>query len=241
MNARVYRLRKRAWMRHCVVGLFGALVAYLFWLSRMEWDSQMRTWRAVGDAAFMLLFLTLTIGSLAKIWPKTFAVFLTWRRALGIWFALFALVHSLLIWNGWARWSVQRLLGYQELAISGLAGQPILIDPGFGLANLMGLVALFWGLVLFAVSSDTVIKMLGVTAWKHIQNYVNLILYLVVLHVAYYLFLHYELHLRNIFFQRAVPNPNWFQFWFLGLVVVLLLLQTTSFVVSVRRRIEPHQ
>ncbi len=33
--------------RHSVVGLIGALLTYLFWLSRPEWVSEMRFCRAV--------------------------------------------------------------------------------------------------------------------------------------------------------------------------------------------------
>lgn len=228
--------RERRWPRHLSVCLFGLLMVYLFWLSRMEWEAEMRLWRAVGDAAFMLLFTTMMIGSLSRIWPRRFSPLLRWRRAFGIWFAMFASVHAFLVWDGWALWSVMRLLGYQDLAIIGFSGQPILMDPGFGLSNLIGLVALFWALVLLAISSDRAVTILGARAWKRIQSYANLILYLVVLHVAYYLFLHYELSLRNLFFQRGVPSPNWFRFWFLGLVVLLLLLQLFSFIDVLRRQ-----
>ena len=227
---------ERRWPRHLAVGLMGLLMVYLFWLSRMEWDSEMRTWRAVGDSAFMLLLVTMAIGPLGKIWPGRFSALVNWRRAFGVWFAMFASVHAFLVWDGWARWSIKGFLGYQDLAIIGFAGKPILVDPGFGLSNLIGLVALFWGLVLFATSSDWAVNKLGTRAWKHIQSYANLILYLVVLHAAYYLFLHYELSLRNLFFQRGTPSPNWFRFWFLGLAVFIFILQMGSYLVELRRR-----
>lgn len=227
---------ERRWPRHLAVGSMGLLMVYLFWLSRMEWESEMRTWRAVGDAAFILLIVTMAIGPIGKVWPGRFSVLNAWRRAFGVWFAMFATVHAFLVWDGWARWSIWGFLGYQDLAIIGFAGQPILVDPGFGLSNLVGLAALFWGLILFATSSDLAIKKLGTRAWKHIQGYANLILYLVALHVAYYLFLHYELSLRNLFFQRGEPSPNWFRFWFLALVVFIFIMQLSSFFVVLRKR-----
>lgn len=226
---------KRRLLKHLVVALTGAVVTYLFWTSRLEWDNEMRTWRAFGDAAFILLFVALSIGPIARLWPKVMAPLLHWRRAVGIWFALYAAVHAYLVWDGWARWSINGFLGYQHIDNIGIP-DPVLVDPGFGLANLIGLVALFWALVLLAISSDRAIRYLGSRTWKHIQQYAYVIFYLVILHASYFLFLHYDLSLRNLVFQRGVPDPNWFRFWFLGLVGILFSLQTAAMVKTLRQR-----
>ena len=220
--------------RHLGVGLVSAFLAYAFWGSRMEWDAEMRLWRAVGDAALVLLALTLAIGPLAVLWRPA-ARLLAWRRALGVWFALTALLHAYLVWDGWARWSLSRLFGYEDLSAAGVT-EPVMTEPGFGLANLVGLVALFLALVLAAVSSEKAMRILGPRAWKHIQQYAYVVFYLVGLHVAYFLFMHYELGLRNLVFQKGVPEPNWAQFWFVGLVGLVLALQAAAFVQTVRRR-----
>ncbi|MBZ0329301.1 ferric reductase-like transmembrane domain-containing protein [Halomonas sp. ANAO-440] len=228
-------IRNRRFGQHIVVALIGAMAAYLFWLSRMEWDAEMRTWRAIGDAAFILLFVAMTIGPVARIWPRRLSFLVNWRRAFGIWFAIFASVHAFLVWDGWARWSIRGFFGYQELPVVGLSG-PVLVDPGFGLANMVGLVALFFGLFLFAISSDKAMRFLGSSTWKHLQNYAYVVFYLVSLHGIYFLFLHYEPSLRNLFFQRGVPDPNWFRFWFIGLVGTVFLLQSTALVKVVLQR-----
>ncbi|PAU77278.1 hypothetical protein [Halomonas salipaludis] len=222
-------------LKHLAVVLIGAVVTYLFWASRLEWDNEMRTWRAFGDAAFTLLFVALSIGPVARLWPKVMVSLMHWRRAFGIWFALYAAVHAYLVWDGWARWSISGFLGYQHIDNIGIPG-PVLVDPGFGLANLIGLVALFWALVLMAISSDRAIRYLGSRAWKHLQQYAYVIFYLVALHASYFLFLHYELSLRNLAFQRGVPDPNWFRFWFLGLVGILFVLQTAAMIKTFRHR-----
>lgn len=228
-------------VKHLVVALTGALLTYLFWASRLEWDNEMRTWRAFGDAAFILLIVALTIGPVVRLWPKLMAPLLHWRRAVGIWFALYAAVHAYLVWDGWARWSISGFLGYQELPMTGIP-EPILVDPGFGLANLIGLVALFWALILLATSSDRAMQYLGGRAWKHIQLYAYVVFYLVALHATYFLFLHYNISLRNLVFQRGVPDPNWFRFWFLGVVSVTFILQTTAMIKTVyQRREEGHR
>lgn len=224
------------WARHLVVGLLGVAFSVLFWRSRMEWDAEMRLWRAVGDASFMLLALALVAGPLAVL-SRMFAPLLRWRRAFGVWFALLAGLHAYLVWDGWARWSFARLMGYQDLSASGIP-EPVLVDPGFGLANLMGLVALFLGLVLAAVSSEWAVRALGARAWKHVQQYAYVVFYLVGLHAVYFLMLHYELGLPNLVFQKGVAPVNWFRFWFLGIVGLVILLQVAAFARNVMRRRE---
>ncbi len=225
-------------IRHIGVALLAIFLTYLFWRSRMEWDAEMRLWRATGDAAFVLLAIALAIGPLTALWHRA-APLVKWRRAFGIWFALTATLHGYLVWDGWARWSVSRLLGFEDLSGMGIE-QPVLTDPGFGLANLLGIVALFWALVLAAISSDKAMRALGHRQWKHIQRYAYVIFYLVSLHAGYFLFLHYELSLRNIVFQTGVPDPNWFRFWFLAIVALVFTLQWAAFVKRVQQHRRTH-
>lgn len=71
----------------------------------------MRLWRAFGDAAVMLLLVALAMGPAARLAPPL-ARLLPWRREFGVWFGLAALVHTLIVLDGWARWDVARFLGY---------------------------------------------------------------------------------------------------------------------------------
>ena len=52
--------------RHVIVGSAGAVLIYIFWLSRPDWVGEMRFWKAVGDASLILLYLTLILGPAAR-------------------------------------------------------------------------------------------------------------------------------------------------------------------------------
>lgn len=211
-------------IRHALVGLVAAATVYVFWLSRPEWVSEMRLWRAFGDASTMLLLVALAIGPLAKLW-KPAAHLVPWRREVSIWFALLALTHTVLILNGWTQWNVLRVLGYEFVPQLDRWAR---IEPGFGLANLIGLIALFWTIVLLATSTDRAVRFLGYSSWKWLHFGAYIILYLVTAHVVYFLFIHF-----TISFHRPVPAPNWFRYPFLGMAFTIFALQMSSFIKTV--------
>lgn len=216
-------------LTNAVVALLGVLLSYGFWLSRPEWDPEMRLWRAVGDAGLILLFLVLALGPLAKLWSRGRKL-LPYRRELGVWFGLFALVHTLLVLNGWARWEVLRFLGYEFVPELGRTAR---LEPGFGLSNLLGLVAMLFTLVLMATSTDWAVQRLGGKAWKFLQLSSYLVFYLSALHTAYFLFMHYTMS-----FHRQVPtDANWFRWPFLMLSFGIIVLQVSAYLkgVAVRR------
>jgi sulfoxide reductase heme-binding subunit YedZ len=76
-----------AYTRHLIIGIIAIILALPFWYGRLDWDSEMRFWRAVGDSSFLLLFFTMIIGPLAKIWLPA-GKLVPWRRETGIWFGL---------------------------------------------------------------------------------------------------------------------------------------------------------
>lgn len=213
-------------VRHGVLAVVTGLLVFAFWRSRMEWTPDMRLWRAVGDAAVVLLFTSLAMGPAARL-SATAAKGLHWRRQVGVWAALAALVHSLLVIDGWATWSVRRFLGYELIP---QLGREARLEPGFGLANLVGLVAAGWLLLLLATSSDRAVRWLGPRGWKWLHGGSHVVFYLVVLHSGYFLFMHYTAS-----FHRAVPDPNWFRFPMLALAAVVLALKWAAFGHTVRR------
>ncbi len=222
------RSRSTIVLRHlCVAGLTVGLW-YLFWMSRPEWHPEMRMWRAFGDASFMLLFMSMILGPAARIWPRLLAL-VPWRRELGIWFALSALVHGYLVWVGWARWDVWRFLGYEFIP---QVGQRAFFYPGFGLANLMGAVALAGALPLAGTSSDMAVTFLGIASWKWLHSFAYVVFYLVALHGVYFLFLHYA----PSFHRSVPPDPNWFRFYFLAMTVLVPAAQLSAFTRTVRAR-----
>ena len=182
--------------RHALVLFLAALLAAGFWSSRMDWDPEMRLWRAIGDVSLVFMLHALVVGPLAKIWSAT-TVFRPWRRETGIWCALFALVHTLLVFDGWFRWDLMRMLGFDFIPELGRMAR---VEPGFGLSNLVGLAGLAWLLILCATSFDRAVKKLGGAGWKWLHTGAYVAFYLVVLHTAYFLFMHYK-----ISFHRPVP------------------------------------
>ena len=219
------RRRRQRLVRHLGAAGLGVAIFWLFWMSRPQWSSDMRLWKAVGDAGFGLLWATVVIGPLAKLWPPARKL-LPWRRQLGIWFALFASIHALLILNGWAEWSLARFFGYEFIP---QLGRPARMEPGFGLSNLLGLTALGVALLLAATSSDRAIRALGRSSWKYLHNGAYFVFYVGSLHALYFLFIHYTLS-----FHRRIPPPDWFRFWFLAMVGVVVTLHVSSFIKTVR-------
>lgn len=214
------------WVRHAIIGLLAVLIIYLFWISRPMWSPDMRFWRAVGDGAFILFFFTLVIGPLFKLFPNIFTKFISWRKELGIWTALIALTHTYLIFKGWFAWDLMSLLGYEFIPELGRYAR---MEPGFGLANIVGLFALFFLLLLLATSSARAIRFLGGNAWKYLHYSANIVFYLVVIHVLYFLFIHY-----TVSFHRPAPPPNWFAFPFLTISLLLVILQIAGFIKIVK-------
>ena len=214
-------------VRHAAVLAASALIASVFWLTRLDWDAEMRTWRVFGDAAIVLLFVTLALGPAARLW-RPLGRALPWRREMGIWSALTALIHTVLILDGWVRWDWGRLLGYEVVPQLGRVAR---LEPGFGLANLMGLFALIWALTLAATSSDSAVRYLGAAGWKWLHHGAYVVFYLAVLHTVYFLFMHFTLS-----FHRMPPPANWFRWPLVAMGVLVMALQIAAFVKTVRRR-----
>jgi methionine sulfoxide reductase heme-binding subunit len=207
--------------RHTFVGGLALLLTLPFWYGRLTWDPEMRLWRAIGDSSVILLFTTMVIGPLSRLWSPA-ARLVSWRRETGIWFGIMAFLHTLLVFDGWVRWEWMRFFGYEFVPQLGRWAR---LEPGFGLANLVGLVANVLTVFLVATSSDWAVNRLGASAWKWLQYGSYTIFYLVVLHTIYFLFLHY-----TVSFHRQVPDDsNWFRYPFLFLSLLVLLLQTAAF------------
>lgn len=218
--------RRRRWPRHFVAAVASLLFVWLFWSTRPNWVPEMRLWKAVGDSSFLLLVGALAIGPLARLAPST-RRWIRWRRQLGIWFAITASVHALLILNGWAEWSLRRFLGYEFIP---QLGREARLEPGFGLANLVGVTALVLTLVLAGTSSDRALRRLGGSAWTWLHRLSQTILILVLLHGGYFLYVHFTLS-----FHKEVPEPDWFRFPFVIIGLSVLGLQAAAFLKTMRR------
>ncbi len=213
-------------MRSAAVGGLAVLLVVGFWASRPQWTVDMRLWRAVGDASVILLVMTLAIGPGGHLF-RSVARRSQWRRQFGVWTALTALLHTVLVLWGWVAFDFGRLMGYEFVPQLGRTAR---LEPGFGLANLMGLVAMAWLLVLLATSSDVAVRRLGPGTWRWLQSFAHVAFYLVVLHAAYFLFMHYTAS-----FHRSVPEPNWFRVPLLVIAGLLLVLQAVASASTARR------
>ncbi|MFT4309876.1 MAG: ferric reductase-like transmembrane domain-containing protein [Candidatus Woesearchaeota archaeon] len=213
MNPKV----SRAIIKHAIVGIISFALIFFFWYSRQDIGAEPRIWKALGDAAFIMLAYTLIIGPLAKINPKRFAKLLGWRKETGIWSAIIALSHGIAIQSLWFQFDIMKLLGYTIRNDT-----YILADPGMGLANLLGITALFFMTLLLATSSNYAISLLGSKAWKFLHMSAYLIFYLVAFHASYYMII------------QGAWN-NWFSVPFLIIALLVILLQATAFIITVKK------
>ena len=220
-------MKENVFARHALAGALAFALVFGFWMSRPQWTEEMRFWKAVGDGSWVLLVLTLAVGPMARLWSWS-ARLSPWRRETGVWFGLLALGHGFLIMGGWARWDVGKFFGYEFVPQLERTAR---IEPGFGLANLIGLVALFWALMLTATSSNWAMRSLGGSAWKWLHNGAYVVFYLVALHTFYFLFMHYTPS-----FHTTPPAADWFQYPFVALAMVVPLLQASAFMKTVMRK-----
>jgi len=113
-------------------------------------------------SAFLLICVSLMIGPLATIWPKSFAVLIEPRRAVGIAAFVFALVHVSITF-------IIMLGGKWGMLVSSLS-------------NELGVLAGILLFILAVTSSDYAIKTLGPGLWKNVQRFNYLIFILVFAH-----------------------------------------------------------
>jgi methionine sulfoxide reductase heme-binding subunit len=211
---------RRRWPRHVAVAGAALVIGSLFWWARPDWDAEMRLWKAVGDTAYVLLLATMAVGPLARL-ARPARPWLRWRRQLGIWFTLTAALHAVLVLNGWARWGLRRFLGYEFVP---QLGREVRLEPGFGLANLVGAAALALALVLAATSSDRALRALGRPAWAWLHRLAQTVLILSLLHGAYFLFIHYTES-----FHKVAPDLDWFRVPFLLAGLAVIALEVVAF------------
>jgi sulfoxide reductase heme-binding subunit YedZ len=215
--------------RHAIVALVALALTYIFWMSRPEWSPMHAGNRALADASLVLLAVTLAIGPLTRIWAPA-AWLLPWRRETGIWTVVYGVAHTIVILDGWVEWDLVRLFGFLRHP---QADEYVMVLHGFGLGNVLGLIALAYGIVLAATSNDRAQRFLGGRAWKFLQQGAYTLWLLVVAHTGYFLYLNF------LDFHRPVPEPNWLQVPFAGLLVLIGGLQGWAFWITWRRRSRP--
>jgi sulfoxide reductase heme-binding subunit YedZ len=118
----------------------------------------------------------------------------SWRGELGIWFTILSVAHVYLVVS---------------------ERQPSSV---FRLADYLGMVALFWALVLTATSFGKVIKFIGVKSWKWLHSF------------AYVLFYLAGAHILNHAFLRTGRPDSWIHWAYAGMIGMVFVLQLSGFV-----------
>lgn len=217
---------RRTLLRHVVViGLSSALV-YAFALVHGQWSPMHRWNRAFADASLAMLAITMSIGPGSRLWPFLLRI-LAYRRETGIHATLLAAVHTVVILGGWVEWDLARLFGFE---IVPQTGEYVMFQHGFGLANVLGIAALAYALMLMLTSNDRSIRLLGSPVWKFLQNGAAVLWGLAVLHTGYFLFMHF------LSFHRQTPEPNPLQWPFVAAVLSVLLLRAAAFLSTWSRK-----
>jgi sulfoxide reductase heme-binding subunit YedZ len=219
-------LRSPGWKARHFLVLLTAAGTYAFLESRADWSEMHRWNRAVGDMSLMLISASMALGPLARLWPGAKRG-LSFRREFGIHGVVLAIAHTLIILGGWVQWDLIRIFGYELHPVSGTY---VMLQHGFALANVIGIVALVYGLVLALSPSNWSQRLLSGSIWKFVQQGAYVLWMLVILHTAYFLYLHFQ------DFHRPTPEPNWAQIPFAALVALVALLQLAAFTKTWRKK-----
>ena len=223
--ATLFVLQRSPAVRHGVVVVLSALLIWAFSLVHGQWHPMHRWNRAFGDVALVLLAITMVLGPVSVLLQR-FRSALLWRRQFGIWSMLLALVHLVIILDGWVEWDLIRLFGYDFVP---QFGRYVLHQHGFGLGNSLGLLALVFGLLLLVTSNDSSVRRLTLPVWQHLHKGAMVFWWLVVAHVAYFLFMHF------LDVRRPMLEPNPLQWPFVMLVLGVTGLRIVAFIAVWRR------
>jgi methionine sulfoxide reductase heme-binding subunit len=214
--------------RHLVLLVLSIVGTYAFLELRAQWSEMHRWNRAVADVSLLMVAVTMILGPLARLFPM-FRSLLPWRREFGIYGVIMFTIHAVIILVGWVQWDLMRLIGFEWHP----NGFYVMFQKGFGIGNIIGILAVVYGFGLALTSSDWSQRWMGGPTWKFFQQSSYILWILVVLHTAYFLYMHF------LDFDRPTPEPNAMQWPFAILVGLVSLLQTAAFIKTWRQRKSP--
>lgn len=202
---------KNTLRQHLIVGIFSLCLVFIFkFLLDISWAV------SIARVSFILLFLVLIIGPIMRLKKPTqtssplFAPW-SWRGELGIWFTITAVTHFIIILSG---------RSFSKLISIG--------GGGYGLSNLLGLIALFWALLLTATSFGKVIAFLGIDLWKWLHSLTHAVFYLVSGHFIYFQF----------FSTYGEVGPDWFGYLAVAMAVTVIVLQLSALLFNITKHRE---
>lgn len=191
-------------VHHLAVAIGSVLVALL--LLALGY----RVGRVMAAIPYFLLFLVMLIGPAVRIWPSisdwaegSFPV--NWRAELGIWFAIWSVVHVLFVWSA-RDWDV---LGYLRD-----------MSPwAFG-----AFVAVIIAIVLAFTSNTPALKFLGPRAWKWHQSHGSyVILWLTLVHI-------YDRAYLRPLGDVGFPSTDPLHWVYLIMAIIVVILHLAAFV-----------
>lgn len=195
-------------IQHSVILIISlSLVSVFHFLLKTSWSV------SFGRASFILLFLVLIIGPAMRLKkPATtsspFNTPWSWRGELGIWFALMALTHFIITLSDSSFFDLIKIGG-----------------GGYGLANLLGLIALFWALLLAATSFRKVIVFIGIKSWRWLHSLSYVIFYSVSAHFIYFQF----------FSTYGGIGPDWFGYTAVIMAITIITLQLLALIATTKK------
>ena len=189
------------------------------WLPEMHYQN-----KAFGDVSLIVIVLILFVAAAARLFPALKKC-LPWRKEMGIWAIVLSLIHVYIVFDGWIEWKFKELFGY---ILHQQTSRWVFADPGFALANIVGFLALFYGLALLITSNRLSVRLLTQTAWRHLhQRSAHFLYLLTAIHTAYFLYLYY------FSFPKNPPPSNFFQTLFPVLIALLTVIQGAAFLKTV--------
>lgn len=185
--------------RHLCIIIFSSILTSLLWFLGI------RLGRVIAAIPFIILFFVMIIGPIKILWPsigknfsKTFPI--NWRAELGIWFAIWSVIHILFVFRA-RNWAVlDYILGMSPWA--------------FG-----AFVAVFMAIILAAISCKKAIAFLGIKSWKWLQNYgTYAIFWLTIVHV-----------IDRALLRPGFPSSDPLHWIYLIMSIIVPILQIAAF------------
>ncbi|MCB1120678.1 MAG: ferric reductase-like transmembrane domain-containing protein [Verrucomicrobiae bacterium] len=199
--------------QHLVLAVAAYLFYRFFYWTKEGLPAGHQINRSWADASMVFLFLTLMVGPLARLWPRC-RVLIPWRRDLGLWFAITAVIHIGLLAE-LRSWNVLRFFVNEE-------GE--LLKAASHASNWAGLLALVILLVLAMTSNQFSERLLGGSGWKFLQQQVYGLFLLSCLHTFIFVY--------QVDGRQSVP----FKWVFWGGVLLVALFQVWGFVRTIQVR-----
>lgn len=161
------RLRRRLLLHHLPLLTLSAISVAALYFTRPYKDVVMKVSFATAYPALILLVATLAIGPFNIFARRRNPVSMDFRRDLGIWAGILAIVHTVIGQNVHLRGRPWLYYVYERGSHHVF---PIRHDV-FGLANYTGLFCTLVVLLLLATSNDYSLRRLGTRSWKKLQRW----------------------------------------------------------------------